>query len=184
MVCLGSPAQILGETVIIRPYESKDEKKVREFFRLHGADAAGERASAALDGTTGILAEDGQKGLLAVGFMRGVAVGRYEMVDVVVREDHAGTGLDNQVLLSLELRAERHRAKVFGVWLKSDACDDYGPRDVEERQRYHERKYVFMAYRADRFGPGLHADRLDKELKDVLAENGMTKTRRNIISLN
>jgi len=159
--------------VIIHPLETKDEEKVREFYRLHAGDKDGSLARSVLEGSAGVAAEDKEQGLLAVGFMRAADIDLYEMVDMRVRPDHREMGLEAQMLLTLELTAEKRRARFFGVWLRSDVCDAYSYADINERMRYLERGYRFRSYRADREG-GDHRDRLDKELQgdDLL---GMTR---------
>jgi len=163
-------------------FEREDEERVRDFLRLHAGDAGGTMADSLLEGAAGAVAEE-KNGFLALGFMRAADTDRYELERVVVRPDHCGMGLENQMVLTLELAAEKRRARWFGVWLRSDVCDDFSYSDINERMRFVERGYVFRAYRADRFGPGFHADRLDRELKDVLGELE-TKPRNRYISPN
>jgi GNAT superfamily N-acetyltransferase len=156
--------------MIIRLLKEEDRSLVREFYRHHAGDETGSLADQVLDGLAGAGAFDREIGVLALGFMRATDLDRYELVDIRVRADHAGMGLDNQLLLTLELTAEKRRARWFGVWLKSDVCGDFGLPDINERLRYIQRGYVFAGYRADFFGAGVPGDRFERELKDVLAE--------------
>jgi GNAT superfamily N-acetyltransferase len=166
----------------IRMLEGKDEGKVGEFLRRHGGGGPGAGDDAIPSDLSGAAAlEDGE--ILALGFMRAADIDRYELERVLVRPDHRGMGLERQMVLTLELAAEKRRARWFGVWLKSDACDDFSFQDINERMAYLERGYVFRAYRTDRFGEGRHADRLDRELRDVLEESG-TSSRRRLFSDN
>lgn len=142
--------------------KAKDQEAAREFLRAFGIDPDPMLRDAAL------AAAEEKKELLSLGIMRAADPGRYELVGVFVKPELAGQGLERQMVLTLELEAGRRRARWFGVWLKSDVCDDFALPDLERRLGFLERGYVFRAYRADHAGPGRHEDRLDRELRDVL----------------
>ncbi len=164
--------------MIIRLLKQGEEGPAREFLRPFGVDGDGFFRDAVV-----AAAEEGG-GFLALGSMRAVEADRYDLVGVFVRSDLAGQGLERQMVLTLELTAEKRKARWFGVWLRSDACDDFSYQDINERMRFVERGYVFRAYRADHAGPGRHEDRLDRELTDVLGEMNSRWGRKNIISPN
>lgn len=164
--------------MIIRLLQKKDERKFREFFRLQG----GALDEPSLSEGAGVAALEGEE-ILAAGFMKAVDLDRYELSGIAVKSELKGMGLEQQMVLTLELAAEKRRARWFGIWLKSDACDDFAYPDINERLKYVERGYVFRSYRADWFGPGRHADRLDRELVDVL-ESTERRHRRRLFSEN
>ncbi len=158
--------------MIIRPLTIKDLKKVREFCRATPSRLDPSRLKEVLEQSIGMAAEEGED-FLAVGFARATATGRFEKVEVVIRPDYRNMGLETQMLLTLEIQAERRKGKRFGVWVKSDIREDLADSDWDERFYYLARGYRFTAFRIDGFGPEDPADLLEKELQgeDVQESN-------------